>query len=458
MSDLTEKYRLSCYQKIKPLDENDTIWLVSDSVTGRQCVMRRQPMSQRKVYQRLLTLRHPHIVEILDVIPYAGVLYVIEEYLSGNLLSLVLSGEKLSRRAVLKMGDQLLQALNALHQSQIIHRDVKPENVMVDVEGNCKLIDFDIARIYLHEKKRDTSMKGTRDYAPPEQFGFGQTDERADIYAFGVVLNVMVTGCFPTQKLCGGQLGGIVRRCVEFDPARRFHNVRQIQKCIRLLQWEKLACLVSVLFILCIILGLKIISQNRISTFEEMTNAGRSDRIVRLGGGMAAGELPALLLEDQEKIIFSTDQISKSDATVCVEKTNDSLQISITAKDRQRTEFSFEDIVKGDKVLEWAYDVDLEETSSEYEILLHDMDQNGTEDIVISLARRKQVSATGHGDSFYLTAYTILWVVYWDEGDTFGCSEPLIFSEMPVLTADGVLQDEGRMEWIGLENGIWKLY
>lgn len=125
MNDLTSEYKLSCYQRIESLDENNAIWLVRDSITGRQCVMRKQPMMQREVYQRLLTLRYPHIVEIIDVIPYAGHIYVVEEYLTGSLLSTRLLEKKSSRRFILKAGSQILKALDALHRSQIIKRNME---------------------------------------------------------------------------------------------------------------------------------------------------------------------------------------------------------------------------------------------------------------------------------------------------------------------------------------------
>lgn len=458
MSSLINEYKISCYEKIKPLDENDTIWLVRDSVSGRQCVMRRQLLVQKEVYQRLLTLRHAHIVEILDVISHEGVLYVLEEYLTGSLLSTLLAEEKMSRCFIIKVGGQLLKALDALHEIQVIHRDVKPENIVVDAEGNCKLIDFDIARIYVPEKERDTSMKGTRDYAPPEQFGFGQTDARADIYAFGVTLNVMATGCFPAQKICGGQMGGIVRRCVEFDPGRRFQNVRQIQRRLRLLRWEAPVCLAGALLVLCLLLGIKISSWNHTPSFDEIANAESGDRIVRPGGQMKAGELPALLLSDQEKLAFDIDQISMSRMRVYAEKTDDRLRVEINEKDRDGIIFSFEDIIKGNDVQGDVYGVNLQETSPVYEILLYDMDQNGTDDLVISLSRRKRMTASGDGGNFYLAAYTVLWVVYWEGEDVFVCTEPLVFSGMPTLTADGILQDDSTMEWIGLKNGIWELY
>lgn len=455
MNTNTEEYKFSCYQKIESLDGNGSIWLVRDTVTGRQCVMRRLSMASAEVYHVLAEIHHPNIVEVIDVIHKDGFLYVVEEYLKGRPLSAGLMEKRPSRRFMLKIAGQLLKALGALHERQIVYRDLKPENIMVDEKGDCKLFDFDIARIYAGEKERDTSSRGTRDYAPPEQFGFGQTDARSDIYAFGVTLNLLATGCFPAQKLCGGQLGGIVRRCVEFDPGRRYQNARQILRRIRLLQWEKIIAFIGALLIVCAFLTMGIVRRNQVPEFDEIANAGRGDRIVRLGEQMSFGEYPALLFRDQEKTVFKLEQVSSSKITVCAEKTKDQLQLDITVGNQKEASFLFDDILRERDVLEGGYDVDLRETSPEYELLLHDMDQNGTDDLVVAFSRREERETPEPDDSYYLTAYVTLWVVYWDDKNIPACSESLYFSDLPVLTAEGVLQDSDTKEWIGFHNGKW---
>ncbi|MBT9779391.1 protein kinase [Clostridium sp. MCC353] len=76
----------------------------------------------------------------------------------------------------------------------IIHWDLKPINILIDKNGLVKATDFGIARIYKKEKFCDTEILGTAGYAAPEQFGFFQTDEKADVYCIGVILNKMLTG------------------------------------------------------------------------------------------------------------------------------------------------------------------------------------------------------------------------------------------------------------------------
>ena len=458
MNTFTDEYRFSCYQKIKTLDGNGSIWLVENSVTGRQYTMRRLSLTSAAVYERLLEISHPHIVKVWEVFRRENFLYVVEEYLQGRLLSDILSEKRMPRRQIRKAAGQILTALDALHGHQIIYRDLKPENIMVDERDGCKLFDFDIARVYDREKERDTSSRGTRDYAPPEQFGFGQTDARSDIYAFGVTLNIMATGCFPARKLSGGRLGGIVRRCVEFDPKRRYQNVGQILRHIRFLKWEKAMSLSVFFLVFVLLLGVSFGRHRQVPALSSVANAGRNDRMVRLGGQMDAGDYPALLLTDQEKAVFEAGQVFLEGTTVCAEKTDDCLRMDIAVKDRESVQLLFSDHLKEGDVWADAYGLNLQETEPEYEILLHDMDQNGKADLVVTLCRRKKVETPDPVNNYDLAAYSVLWAVYWDDREGPVCSEPLFFSGMPTLTADGILQDDLTREWIGLENGIWKLY
>lgn len=91
---------------------------------------------------------------------------------------------------------------------------LKPDNIMVSNDGVVKLMDFDIARTYDESKKCDTEHMGTVGYAAPEHFGFGQIDARSDIYSCGVVLNVLLTGKLPEEKLAAGILVFFLGICI----------------------------------------------------------------------------------------------------------------------------------------------------------------------------------------------------------------------------------------------------
>ena len=118
-------------------------------------------------------------------------------------------------------------ALSVLHENGFVHRDIKPENILVTPDGRVVLLDFNAAR-KIRPGARDTQVLGTVGYAPPEQYGIAASDERADIYALGVLMNILLTGRHPSDRLAKGKAGRIIRKCTQINPADRFQSVRQI--------------------------------------------------------------------------------------------------------------------------------------------------------------------------------------------------------------------------------------
>lgn len=104
---------------------------------------------------------------------------------------------------------------------------------MVDYEGNIKLIDFNISRERKQSASRDTTVMGTAGYASPEQFGFTQTGFGADIYAMGVLLNFMLTGKMPNEKLCSGKYASIVKKATQIKEEDRYSNVYQMELALQ---------------------------------------------------------------------------------------------------------------------------------------------------------------------------------------------------------------------------------
>lgn len=118
-----------------------------------------------------------------------------------------------------------------LHSLGAVHRDIKPENVIIRGD-QAVLIDFDAARIVKNRSDADTQVLGTTGYAAPEQYGISQTDGRADLYAMGILLNIMLTGKHPSKKLAGGRLGRIVQKCTMINPEKRYKNVLHLMESL----------------------------------------------------------------------------------------------------------------------------------------------------------------------------------------------------------------------------------
>ena len=126
---------------------------------------------------------------------------------------------------------QLCSALWVFHSMGMVHRDVKPDNVIIRGK-EAVLIDFDASRIYKSTIQEDTQILGTTGFAAPEQYGLSQSDGRADIYALGVLLNIMLTGEHPSRKLAGGRMGRIVQRCTMVNPAKRYKNILHLMEVL----------------------------------------------------------------------------------------------------------------------------------------------------------------------------------------------------------------------------------
>ena len=144
-------------------------------------------------------LDHPSLPRIVDIIDNGITIYVIMDYIEGESLDKILNEYGAQpEELVIGWGKQLCDALSYLHSQRppIIYRDMKPANIMLRPEGNIKIIDFGIAREYKEQNLADTTVLGTKGYAPPEQYS-GQTDARSDIYALGMTLHHLLTSVDP---------------------------------------------------------------------------------------------------------------------------------------------------------------------------------------------------------------------------------------------------------------------
>ena len=156
---------------------------------------------------------------------------MLEEYIQGDPVSDMLEDTRFTEKETRKIAMDVCRALYILHSLNIIHRDVKPDNIILR-EDHAVLLDFDASRETKDEAGRDTVVLGTVGYAAPEQYGISQTDARADIYALGVTMNVMLTGEHPSVRLASGRLKHIISRCIQVQPNKRYSDVRHLMEAL----------------------------------------------------------------------------------------------------------------------------------------------------------------------------------------------------------------------------------
>ena len=220
------------YETVRLLKETprSSVRLIRRRTTGRLFILRRFT-GNGEVYRQLMGYTCPNLPQVYEVAEEDGQVAVLEDFIEGDTIDFLLRASLFTPRETRKIVRQLCQALWVLHSMAAVHRDIKPDNVIL--RGNdAVLIDFDAARFHKPEHESDTQVLGTIGYAAPEQFGLSQSDIRTDIYSLGILMNIMLTGEHPSKKLAGGRLGRIVERCTQVNPDKRYKSVRWLMEVL----------------------------------------------------------------------------------------------------------------------------------------------------------------------------------------------------------------------------------
>ena len=219
--------KLSEYIEISAFNEDTAIVQRGTSVY----VKKRVPKELAYIYKILINNPHKNISDIIEIFEYDDSAVIIEEYINGKTLSEILAERgTLGEAETKKIIGQICDGLTFLHKHNIIHRDINPSNIMLTKENAVKIIDFDISRSLKKGAKSDTVVLGTVGYAAPEQFGFSQSGARTDLYAVGVLANVMFTGYMPNVTLDGGRLGRIIKKATRIDASVRYRSVTAFRR------------------------------------------------------------------------------------------------------------------------------------------------------------------------------------------------------------------------------------
>lgn len=235
------------------------VYRARDSVLGRTVAVKVLPPDLaarpgfidrfRSEAQAAARLSHPNVVQVHDWGETESAYFMVMEYVRGkNLRDLLGSRGRLAPRQACEVMIQTLEALSAAHQNSLVHRDVKPENIMLTAEGHVKVMDFGIARAL--EREATAGLLGTVAYVSPEQARGGAVDGRSDLYSAGCVLYELLTGAMPFEGSAAevlnhhltstvpnpsadvagaASLDGIVRKAAAREPGDRYASAEEMK-------------------------------------------------------------------------------------------------------------------------------------------------------------------------------------------------------------------------------------
>lgn len=227
MNSFGERYLRAEYDEMARLSK--TIAVMRRRSDGRLIVKKSVDAAGAKIYRRIKDAGISGLPQIYSVEPEGNGFAVFYEYISGvTVEERVRNGGALPESEARGFIIDICRTLSRLHKMNIIHRDVTASNIVLGADGRAYLIDLGISRRVKSEKNSDTEILGTAGFAPPEQFGFRQTDERSDIYSVGVLMLYMLDGKMPSGGETNTDYKRIAAKCMAFEPNNRYSSAEEV--------------------------------------------------------------------------------------------------------------------------------------------------------------------------------------------------------------------------------------
>lgn len=229
--DYTIRLALSYYKTIATLNEPHKIYLVQHQETNKIYVKKVLDIYNKEIFIRLYNNPITGIPKIIDLFEIDNQLIVIENYISGSSLQEIIDSGKLTKETIYEYMDELCSILEKLHNFSppIIHRDIKPSNIIITEHNHLMLLDFNAAKYMTNKNENDTVLLGTKGYAAPEQYGFGSSTEKTDIYALGILLKEMVSSISSNTY----EFNNIILKCSQINPEDRYYSVTQLKYALK---------------------------------------------------------------------------------------------------------------------------------------------------------------------------------------------------------------------------------
>ena len=269
---------VSHYRLLEPLGSGGmgVVYRAEDTTLGRTVALKflppqivhdpKQVQRFREEARTASVLNHPNICTIYEVAEEQGELFIAMEFVEGRPLSESIREGGMPASSVVRYGRQIAGALEHAHARGVIHRDLKPLNIVITPDGNAKILDFGLAkRTDPNDVNRKTlqaatastiGLAGTMPYMAPEQLEGGEATARSDIWALGIVLYEMASGVRPFSgenlyRVCTGiiqeplpplaetvppGLAAVIRRCLEKEPARRYQRAGEVRAALEALE------------------------------------------------------------------------------------------------------------------------------------------------------------------------------------------------------------------------------